>query len=151
VFQSEKSVYLYKYKKLISVQNFSAILHTVNINKNGAYLRIWGEGLFKLTDGVFKLIPSSKEIFAQNRIDEQYNLDNGDNLIVSRTNGIWYLKKDGTLIKAKSDELDKYLKTKESYQGGQKLRNKIIPISTTKGGLIFIYDKLHILKKVTVN
>ena len=125
VFQSEKSVYLYKYKKLISVQNFSAILHTVNINKNGAYLRIWGEGLFKLTDGVFKLIPSTKEIFAQNRIDEQYNLDNGDNLIVSRTNGIWYLKKDGTLIKAKSNQLDNFLKVNDSYQGGEKLRNNI--------------------------
>ena len=144
VFQSEKSVYLYKYKKLISVQNFSAILHTVNINKNGAYLRIWGEGLFKLTDGVFKLIPSTKEIFAQNRIDEQYNLDNGDNLIVSRTNGIWYLKKDGTLIKAKSNQLDNFLKVNETYQGGEKLRNNIIPISTTKGGLLFIDDQLQI-------
>ena len=144
VFQSEKSVYLYKYKKLISVQNFSAILHTVNITKNGAFLRIWGEGLFKLTDGVFKLIPSTKDIFAQNRIDEQYNLDNGDNLIVSRTNGIWYLKKDGTLIKAKSDQLDNFLKVNESYQGGEKLRNNIIPISTNKGGLIFIDDQLQI-------
>ena len=144
VFQSEKSVYLYKYKKLISVQNFSAILHTVNITKNGAFLRIWGEGLFKLTDGVFKLIPSTKDIFAQNRIDEQYNLDNGDNLIVSRTNGIWYLKKDGSLIKAKSDQLDNFLKVNESYQGGEKLRNNIIPISTNKGGLIFIDDQLQI-------
>jgi len=51
VFQSEKSVYLYKYKKLISVQNFNAILHTVNINKNGAFLRIWGEGLFQTNRG----------------------------------------------------------------------------------------------------
>ena len=144
VFQSEKTVYLYKHKKFIKTQHFGAILHTVNVNKNGAFLRIWGEGLFKLTAGEFKLIPSTKEIFAQNRIDEQYDLDNGDNLLVSRTNGVWYLKKDGTLIKAKSDELDKYLKTKESYQGGEKLRNKIIPISTTKGGLIFIDDKLHI-------
>ncbi|MGI9139017.1 MAG: triple tyrosine motif-containing protein, partial [Sediminibacterium sp.] len=144
IFQSEKSVYLYKYKKLIKVQHFNSITHTAKINKNGAFLRIWGEGLFKLTGGEFTLIPSTKEIFAQNRIDEQYDLDNGDNLLVSRTNGVWYLKKDGTLIKAKSDELDNFLKVKESYTGGKKLRNNIIPISTTKGGLLFIDEQLQI-------
>ena len=144
VFQSEKTVYLYKYKKLIKTQHFSSILHTAKINKNGAFLRIWGEGLFKLTNGEFKLIPSTKEIFAQNRIDEQYDLDNGDNLLVSRTNGIWLLKKDGTLIKTKSDQLDNFVKVNESYTGGKKLRNNIIPISTTKGGLIFIDDQLQI-------
>ena len=144
IFQSEKSVYLYKYKKLIKVQHFSSILHTAKFNKTGAFLRIWGEGLFKLTDGVFKLIPSTKEIFAQNRIDEQYDLENGDNLLVSRTNGVWYLKKDGSLQKAKSDELDNFLKVNESYTGGKKLRNNIIPISTTKGGLLFIDEQLQI-------
>ncbi len=66
VFQSEKSVYLYKYKKLISIQHFKGLLHTVNINKNGAYLRIWDEGLFKLTNGKFVLLPATKELFAKN-------------------------------------------------------------------------------------
>jgi ligand-binding sensor domain-containing protein len=144
IFQSEKSVYLYKYKQLIKVQHFSAILHTAKVNKTGAFLRIWGEGLFKLTDGVFKLIPSTKDIFAQNRIDEQYDLENGDNLLVSRTNGVWYLKKDGSLLKAKSDQLDNFLKVNESYTGGKKLRNNIIPISTIKGGLLFIDEQLQI-------
>ncbi|MEY3738298.1 MAG: hypothetical protein RL544_1076, partial [Bacteroidota bacterium] len=144
IFQSEKSVYLYKDKKFINAQHFTSILHTAKTNKNGAFLRIWNEGLFKLTDGKFKLIPSTKEIFAQNRIDEQYEIGNGENLLVSRTNGIWYLKKDGSLVKAKSDELDKFVMSKESYTGGKKLRNGIIPISTTKGGLLFIDDKLQI-------
>ena len=144
VFQSEKSVYLYKYKKLIKVQHFSSILHTAKINKNGAFLRIWGEGLFKMTGGEFKLIPSTKDVFAQNRIDEQYELDNGDNLLVSRNNGLWYLKKDGTLIKAKSDQLDKFVKENESYTGGKKLINNIISIVTLKGGLLFIDDQLQI-------
>jgi ligand-binding sensor domain-containing protein len=144
VFQSEKAVYLYKHKKFIKAQHFNGILHTVNINKNGAFLRIWGEGLFKLSGDEFKLMPSTKEIFAQNRIDEQYDLGNGENLLVSRTNGVWYLKKDGSLLKAKSDQLDKFLITNESYQGGEKLRNNIIPISTTKGGLVFIDDQLQI-------
>jgi ligand-binding sensor domain-containing protein len=144
IFQSEKSVYLYKYKKLLKVQHFNSILHTANINKGGAFLRIWDEGLFKMTDGEFRLIPSTKEVYAQNRIDEQYYLSNGDNLLVSRTNGIWYLKKDGSLVKAKSDLLDDIVKTKESYTGGKKLKNGIIPISTTKGGLLFIDEQLRL-------
>ena len=144
VFQSEKSVYLYKHKKLIKVQHFSSILHTAKFNKTGAFLRIWGEGLFKLTGGEFKLIPATKEVFAQNRIDEQYELDNGDNLLVSRNNGVWYLKKDGSLLKAKSDQLDKFIKENESYTGGKRLRNNIIPIVTIKGGLLFIDDQLQI-------
>jgi hypothetical protein len=144
IFQSEKSVYLYKYKNFLKAQHFNSILHTAKINNGGAFLRIWDEGLFKLTDGEFKLIPSTKEVYAQNRIDEQYYLSNGDNLLISRTNGIWYLKKDGTLLKAKSDVLDKILITKESYTGGKTLRNGIIPISTTKGGLLFIDEQLRL-------
>jgi hypothetical protein len=54
------------------------------------------------------------------------------------------LKKDGSLIKAKSDQLDNFLKANESYQGGEKLRNNIIPITTTKGGLLFIDEQLQI-------
>ncbi len=144
IFQSEKSVYLYKYKKLISVQHFDAILHTVNINKNGAFLRIWDKGLYKLIGGKFSLLPSTKQLFAQNRIDEQYALNNGDNLIVSRTLGLWYLRKDGSLEKAKSDDVDKFVIKNEAYQGGEKLKNGIIPISTSKGGLLFIDEQLQV-------
>lgn len=144
IFQSEKSVYLYKYKKLLSIQHFDDILHTVNINKNGAYLRIWGKGLYKLEGGKFILLPSTKELFAQNRIDEQYDLDGGDNLLVSRNIGLWYLRKDGSLQKANSKGVDKFVIKNESYQGGEKLKSGIIPISTTKGGLLFIDDKMNI-------
>jgi hypothetical protein len=83
-------------------------------------------------------------LFAQNRIDEQYALNNGDNLIISRTLGLWYLRKDGSLEKAKSDEVDKFVIKNEVYQGGEKLKNGIIPISTTKGGLLFIDNQLKI-------
>ncbi len=144
IFQSEKSVYLYKYKKPISIQHFNETLHTVNINKNGAYLRIWDKGLFKLSGGKFVLIPSTKDVFAQNRIDEQYALDGGDNLLVSRNVGVWYLRIDGTLQKAKSDAIDQFIIKNEAYQGGERLKNGIIPISTTKGGLLFIDNKLQI-------
>lgn len=151
IFQSEKSVYLYKYKKLLSIQHFDDILHTVNVNKNGAFLRIWDKGLYKLVDGKFVLLPSTKELFAQNRIDEQYQLDGGDNLLVSRNIGLWYLRKDGSLEKAKSNDIDKFVIKNESYQGGEKLKNGIIPISTTKGGLLFIDDKMHIKSNLNSN
>ena len=68
-FTSEKSVYLYKDKKLLSVQNFENVVHTLCVNKGGAFLRIWGEGIYKLNDEKFKYLPSSKKIFAENRID----------------------------------------------------------------------------------
>jgi hypothetical protein len=149
VFQSEKSVYLFKNKKLISVQHFNGILHAVNFNKNGVFLRIWGEGLFKLMNGKFELLPATKELFAQNRIDEQYAMDGGDNLIVSRNIGLWILKSDGTLQKTKSNDIDKFVIKNEAYQGGEKLKNGIIPISTTKGGLVFIDDKFNIKSILT--
>ena len=112
-------------------------------------MRIWDEGLFKLTNGKFKLIPTTKELFAKNRIDEQYSLDGGDNLLVSRNIGLWILKKDGTLQKTKSDDVDKFVINNDSYQGGEKLKNGIIPISTTKGGLLFIDNKLNIKSILT--
>ena len=101
IFQSEKAIYVYKYKKLIKIQNFDAVLHTVNINKNGAFLRIWDKGLYKFTDGEFKLIPSTVADFAKNRIDEQYALSNGDNLLVSRNTGLWNLTNEGVLVNLK--------------------------------------------------
>jgi hypothetical protein len=88
-------------------------------------------------------------LFAKNRIDEQYALDGGDNLIVSRNIGLWILKTDGSLQKTKSDDIDQFVINNEAYQGGEKLRNGIIPISTTKGGLLFIDDKLNIKSVLT--
>ena len=90
IFQSEKSVYLYKNKKLLSAQHFDNIIHTVNVNTGGAFLRVWGDGIYKLVNGEFKYLPSTKKIFAENRVDEQYNLGNGDQLLTSRNVGLWY-------------------------------------------------------------
>jgi hypothetical protein len=144
MFQSEKSVYLYKDKELLSIEHFENVLHTLNVNEGGAFLRIWGEGIYKLIDGKFKYLPSSKKIFAENRVDEQYSLDNGDQLLVSRNVGAWYLKKDGTLIKAKTKDIDDFMKKNEVYVGGSRLKDGTIPIATSKGGLIFINDKLKV-------
>jgi hypothetical protein len=144
IFQSEKSVYLYKDKKLISVEHYKNVVHTLRTTERDAFLRVWGEGLFRLINGKFTLIPSTKEIFAQNTMDEIYSLDNGDILLVSRNIGLWLLKKDGRLEKAKSDEADQYVKFYGSAASGGKLNNGIIPISTGKGGLIFIDNQLAV-------
>lgn len=143
-FISEKSAYLYKDKKLLSVQNFENVVHTLSANEGGAFIRIWGEGIYKLVDGKFKYLPSSKKIFAENRIDEQYSLDNGDQLLVSRNVGLWYLKKDGSFVKAESKDVDNYVIINEAYGGGSSLKDGTIPVATTKGGVIFIEDNLKV-------
>ena len=143
-FISEKSVYLYKNKKLLSVQNFENVVHTLSVNEGGAFLRIWGEGIYKLNNGKFKYLPSSKKIFAENRVDEQYSLDNGDQLLVSRNVGLWYLKKDGSFVKAESKDVDNYAITNDAYGGGSRLKDGTIPIATNKGGVIFIDDNLKV-------
>jgi hypothetical protein len=144
IFQSEKSVYFYKKKKLLRVEHYKNIIHTLRTTERDAFLRVWGEGLFRLINGKFTLIPSTKEIFAQNTMDEIYSLDNGDILLVSRNIGLWLLKKDGRLEKAKSDEADQYVKFYGPAASGGKLNNGIIPISTGKGGLIFIDNQLAV-------
>jgi hypothetical protein len=144
LFSSENSVYLYKDKKLISVEHYKNVIHTLRTTERDAFLRVWGEGLFKLIDGKFTLIPASKEIFAQNRIEETHSLDNGDVLLVSKNIGLWLLKKDGSLEKAKSDEADQYIKRYEAYVSGDKLKNGTIPIATTQGGLLFIDNQLAV-------
>ena len=152
IFQSEKAVYMYKGKTLLKFQEFdNNILHSININKQGAFLRVWGKGLYKFIDGEFKLLPATTSQFAQNRIDEQYAMSNGENLLVSRNIGLWYLKNDGSILKANSPIIDKFIKDYESYQGGEKLKNNIIPISTSKGGLLFIDEKLQIQSILNTN
>jgi hypothetical protein len=143
-FQSEKSVYAYKNKKLVYVEHFDGIIHTLNSNNGGVFLRVWGEGMYEFINGKFKFLPKTKKVFSENRIDEQYSLNNGDQLLVSRNVGLWYLKKDRTVVKAKSKNIDNYIKKNEAYAGGQKLRDGSIAITTTKGGVIFIDKKLTI-------
>jgi len=144
IFQSDKSVYFYKDKKLLSVEHYKEIITAVQTTKGDAFLRVIGEGLFRLVSGKFTLIPSTKEIFAQNGINKIYSLDNGDLLLVSRNIGLWLLKKDGRLEKAKSDEADEYVKFYESSSSGGRLKDGTIPITTTKGGLLFINTDLSI-------
>ena len=143
IFQSEKSVYLYKNKKLLSVEHYKKIINTVITTKGDAFLSVIGEGLFRLVNGKFTLIPSTKEIFAQKAINI-YSLDNGDFLLVNGNIGLWLLKKDGRLEKAKSDEVDQYVKFYGARTRGGKLKDGTIPITTNKGGFLFINTDLSI-------
>ena len=144
IFQSEKSVYLYKDKELLNVEHFDGVIHTANVNDGGAFIRVWGKGIYKLTNGKFKFIPTSKELFAENRIDEQYSLDNGDQLLVSRNIGLWIMKKDGSFKKVKTDDVDNFIIENESYVAGSKLKDGTIPITTSKGGLMFLNKDFEI-------
>jgi len=142
--QSEKAVYLLKDKKVLKVILFDHPTHTLKVTTAGVFLRVWGVGHFKFENGEFKLIPSTKELFSQNRIDQQYYLDNGDNLLVSRNIGLWYLKPNGELLKANTKAIDDFVITGESYVGSGTLKNGIIPIATSKKGLMFVDQKLDI-------
>ena len=143
IFQSEKSVYFYKNKKLIGVEHYKKIIGNVITTKGDAFLSVIGEGLFRLVNGKFTLIPSTKEIFAQKGINI-YSLDNGDFLLVNGNIGLWLLKKDGRLEKAKSDEVDQYVKFYGARTRGGKLKDGTIPITTNKGGFLFINTDLSI-------
>ncbi len=141
--QSEKAVYVYKFKKLINIISFDNITHTLQETPNGINLRVWGKGFFKYENGKFNLIESTKDTFAQNRIDANYLLNNGDQLLISRNIGAWYLKKDNSLVKADSKKLDEYAIKGKAYHGNLVLKNGMIPM-TTDLGLVFFDQNLQI-------
>ena len=141
--QSEKAVYVYKYKKLINIIDFDNITHTLQETPNGINLRVWEKGFFKFENGKFNLIESTKSKFAQNRIDANYLLDNGDQLLISRNIGTWYLKKDNSIVKADSKKLDEYAIKGNVYHGNLVLNNGMMPM-TTKLGLVFFDQNLQI-------
>ncbi len=143
--QSEKAVYLYKYRKLLKVIHFNNITHILTETPDGVFLRVWDMGLSKYQNGEFKIIPSTKDLFAKNRVDGVYLLQNGDHLLVSRNVGLWLLKPDGSLVKAKSDIIDDYAKNGESYFGDRVLKNGYIPMTTGYRGLVFMDQNLNLV------
>ncbi len=142
--QSERAVYLVKDKKVIQVIKFSHITHNFKVTTADVFIRVWGEGYFKFEKGDFKLIPSTKELFSQNRVDQQFLLDNGDNLLISRNVGLWYLKPNGALLKANSKEIDDFVIKGQAYVGSGPLKNGLLPITTSKKGVLFVDQNLDI-------
>jgi hypothetical protein len=143
--QSEKAVYLLKDKKVIQVIHFDhQLTHNLKVTNDGVYLRVWGIGYHKYVNGAFKLIPSTKELFAQSRVDQQFSLKNGDNLLISRNVGAWYLKPDWSLVKAKAKELDEFAIKGEVYVGSGPLKNGLLPITSSKKGILFVDEQLNV-------
>lgn len=143
--QSEKKVYLYRYKKLLKTYDFQNITHVINSPGDAIYLRVWREGLYRFSDGRFNLIPASREMFADNRIDGMFLLSSGEHLLVSRNIGLWMMKKSGEIVKLNTPLLDRYAIQGESYIGNESLRNGVIPMTTTKSGLVFFDQRFRLL------
>ena len=53
-------------------------------------------------------------------------------MFVSRNVGLWYLKKDGSFVKAESKDVDNYAITYDAGKGGSRLKDGTIPIATNK-------------------
>jgi uncharacterized protein YoxC len=120
---------LIKYKFILEIGGKNPIIYT-DLEKKG--------------NNDFKLIPSTKEVFSQNRIDANYLLNNGEHLLVSRNNGLWFLKKDNSLVKANSKDLDNYAIKGSVYIGGSPIKGGILPITTGELGLVLIDQNLKI-------
>ena len=135
--QTEKIIYLYKDKKLLKTYHFQHIIHNIEALDDAVYLRVWEDGLYRFTNGKFKIIPASIPLFANNRIDAMYVLKTGEHLLVSRNTGLWLMKKDDSIEKIKADQIDQYAIKGESYVGNQVLKNGIVPMTTGYAGIIF--------------
>lgn len=143
--QSERKVYLYRDKKLLRTYSFDNITHVINAPADGIYLRVWKEGLYKFSDGRFNLIQSSRKMFANNRIDAMFLLTSGEHLLISRNIGLWLLKKNGEIVKLNTPTLDRYAISWESYIGNQPLRSEVIPMTTSKAGMVFFDQNFKLL------
>ena len=144
-FQSENTVYLYKDKKYLRSYTFKENVHIITETPDGVYTRVWNVGFMKYSKAKgFQLIKGSEKLFATNRIDANYQLDNGDHLLVSRNIGLWRMSKQGEFTKVKNDFADDYVKKYDSYIGNTVLKNGKIPIITSKNGILFLNQNLTI-------
>ena len=63
---------------------------------------------------------------------------------MSRNNGLWFLKKDNSLVKANSKDVDNYAIKGSAYIGAYAIKGGIIPITTGDLGLVLIDQNLKI-------
>ena len=130
-FQTENAVYLFKDKKYLRSYKFKDDVHIILGSPDGVYLRVWGRGLFKYAaiDG-FSVIKGSEKLFAQNRIEANYQLDNGDHLLVSRNIGLIRMTKKGEFLPVNNPYANKYVMEGKSYINDKVMRNGKIAIIT---------------------
>ena len=142
-FQTENAVYLFKDKKYLRSYKFKDVLHIMLDSPDGVYLRIWGKGLFKYaTKDGFSVIKGSEKLFAQNRIEANYQLDNGDHLLVSRNIGLIRMTKKGEFLSVNNPYANKYVMEGRSYVNSKVMRNGKIAIITTDKGVLFLNQDL---------
>ena len=142
-FQTENAVYLFKDKKYLRSYKFKDDVHIILGSPDGVYLRIWGIGLFKFSDKAgFSVIKGSEKLFAQNRIEANYQLDNGDHLLVSRNIGLIRMTKKGEFLPVNNPYANKYVIEGKSYINDKVMRNGKIPIITNDKGILFLNQDL---------
>jgi len=142
-FQTENAVYLFKDKKYLRTYKFKDNIHIISSSPDGVYLRIWGKGLFKYAakDG-FSVIKGSEKLFAQNPIDANYQLDNGDYLLVSRNIGLIRMTKKGEFLPVNNPYANKYVMEGKSNRNDKVMRNGKIAIITNDKGILFLNQDL---------
>jgi len=142
-FQTENAVYLFKDKKYLRSYKFKDDVHIILGSPDGVYLRVWGKGLFKYStkDG-FLVIKGSEKLFAQNRIEANYQLDNGDHLLVSRNIGLIRMTKKGEFLPVNNPYANKYVMEGKSYINDKVMRNGKIAIITNDKGILFLNQDL---------
>lgn len=142
-FQTENAVYLFKDKKYLRSYKFKEDVHIILGSPDGVYLRVWGKGLFKYSskDG-FSVIKGSEKLFAQNRIEANYQLDNGDHLLVSRNIGLIRMTKKGEFLPVNNPYANKYVIEGKSYINDKVMRNGKIAIITNDKGILFLNQDL---------
>ena len=142
-FQTENAVYLYKDKKYLRSYKFKDDIHIISSSPDGVYLRVWGKGLYKFSkkDG-FSVIKGSEKLFAQNRIEANYQLDNGDHLLVSRNIGLIRMTKKGEFLPVNNPYANKYVIEGKSYINDKVMRNGKIAIITSSKGVLFLNQDL---------
>jgi len=142
-FETDNAVYLFKDKKYLRSYKFKDDVHIILCSPDGVYLRVWGKGLYKYSakDG-FSVIKGSEKLFAQNRIEAIYQLDNGDHLLVSRNIGLIRLTKKGEFLPVDNPYANKYVMEGKSYINDKVMRNGKIAIITSSKGVLFLNQDL---------
>jgi hypothetical protein len=142
-FQTENAVYLFKDKKYLRSYKFKDDVHIILGSPDGVYLRVWGKGLFKYSSkNGFSVIKGSEKLFAQNRIEANYQLDNGDHLLVSRNIGLIRMTKKGEFLPVDNPYANKYVMEGKSYINDKVMRNGKIAIITNDRGILFLNQDL---------
>ena len=113
------------------------------------YMRRWGYGVYKMVNDEFIFLDNT-ELFADNRIELFYKLENGNILFLSRNVGAYlYNNETKKLSRSKNNILNNWLIDNYVYVSDdlKSFSDGSIPIHA-RGGLLIINEDLEILNKV---